>query len=244
MDKKTFETTEEYRKFLSERLSEMDRSGRYNVFLHAVTNYTPLFENLRGDANQTIKLKIQAILKEGFLLNGYSSYGAYGSMNGTSKFVGEINSVENFDKIINYHYDNNGAQEYSVTLIMAIPKYIDAGDEIYELSSVEGDLPYAGQHDKVCLFDVVKGSYLPKSFNLGIQIINNKTGEVVFLNNTEHISSKSEQEQEDELKEFVNQIHNYVAKYSKDNHVDWQEVFSEETERHINSVSDFCYDID
>lgn len=244
MKKINFETTEEYRDYLQQRFAKVDNAGRYNIFLHAITNYTSCSAETKGRANEDIKMKLESILKNGFLLDGYSNFGAYGSMNGTSKFVGEINSAENFDKVVNYHYDNNQLQEYSVTLIMAIPKYIDTGDNIYELSSVDGDLHYGGTHKKECLYDVVKGMYLPKSFNLGVQIINNETGEVVFLDNEEHISSKSQHAQESELKDYATSVKKCVEKYSKDGHIDWQEVFKKETDQHMDSIADFYYSID
>ena len=244
MLKKEFATVEEYEKYLSERLYRMDQGGRYNIYLHAVTTYTPFNNQKRKSEREELALKIDAIINQGFLLRGYSSYGAYGSMNGTSMFQGEINSKEKFDRVIGYKFDGNQNQEYRATLIMAIPKYIDIKDDILEFSSVEGEFPFAGANTKRSIFDLVKGDYLPKSLTLGIQIINNKTGEVVFLDNDKHLSSLSQAEQEKEMSQYVDQIKRYIEKYSVNGILDWQSVFKKETMLHEESISDFYYDLD
>ena len=244
MIRKEFETIKEYEQYLSERLHIMDQGGRYNIYLHAVTIYTPYNDGIRHSEREELALKIGAIIKQGFLLRGYSNFGAYGSMSGTSMFQGEINSKEKFDNIINYHFDSNENQEFSATLIMAIPKYIDTKEEILEFSSVEGEFSFVGANTKKSIFDVVKGEYLPKSLTLGIQIINNTTGQVVFLDNNEHISSKSQEEQEKEMSQYVNQIKYYTEKYSVNGEFNWQTVFQKETELHEEMISDFYYDID
>lgn len=239
-----FTNIEEYRNYLSEKLGDINQTGKYNIFIHCVTNHTAYFGR-RLSADEDRKLKIEGIMTKGLDLNGASYIGSYGSINGTAKFVGELDCIEKFDRIINYDYLSYDGKV--CVIIMTIPKFLDLGDSIIEFSSVDGDLDYHGPHKKECVLDISKGNYLSPSFNLGCQTIDKNEGTITFIENEEHFSKKSKKEMEQEMKSYVQRVQEVLKEEGKDEpskrKIDWKKIFTRKTKEHEEIISDALNDI-
>lgn len=195
-----FDSKQEYALFLAEKFQEISKVQEFNIFCHCVTDYTRYFIFPVEDADKDLQMKIENILRVGLNLDGTQNYGRYGSINGCARFFGEANAVD-VTNIVNYDYFSRGKTKD--TIIIAIPKFININGKYLEFSSLNGTMEHKSQHDKDCVFDLVKGSFLPVEFILGYQKVEKLTGQVIFSENDKHFSKLSTSQQDELMQKFV-----------------------------------------
>ncbi len=232
-----FDCIEDYENYLSEIFPQLAQEREYNIFMHCVTSRTSYFVERTKNPDEDVKKKVQSIMKYGLNLDGTQDYGNYGSINGTAKFFGNSKDVD-VEKIVDYDYFSMSDNVNSI--IIAMPKYIDVYDEQVEFSSYNGSMKHASQHVKDCLFDLIKGYYLPLEFIWAHQIVNKKTGEVTLNLNERHLSVINDDEKAELLKEMT-QKSERVLEYCKNkyNIQDYEDIFKSMTDEHMDAIDDY-----
>lgn len=240
---KTIEFTNivDYKNFLGGNLTQIAEDMEYNIFMHCVTGNTNYFPNKYATVDEEIKKKVEGIMRHGLNLDGAQDYGNYGSINGTAKFFGnskEVNPLE----IVNYDYFSYMNTVNSI--IIAIPKYININGEQVEFSSYKGSMKHAAQHIKDCLFDLIKGCYLPVEFIWAHQIIDNKNGSAVINLNERHLSLLSDADKFallDKLSKKSEGVLDYCRnKYGINS---FEEIFKCMTDEHMTAIDDYLNEI-
>ena len=232
-----FDTIEEHEDYLDEIFPYIAQDMEYNIFIHCVTSRSKYFLGEIKSVEDDVKNKVESIMRCGLNLDGTQGYGSYGSINGTAKFYGNSKEVDSSD-IIDYDYFSMSKQVNSI--IIAIPKYIEINGEMVEFSSYNGIMKHSSQHVKDCLFDVVKGSFLPIEFVFAHQMVDKENGKVVLNLNEKHLSNLSEDEKEQLLKRLSDKclraIERCKEKYGTD---DMEELFEHKTEEHMIAIDDY-----
>lgn len=232
-----FENINDYEDFLTEKLSQIAEDREYNIFMHCVTGHTSYFVERNKSIDEDIKMKVAGIMKRGLNLDGAQDYGNYGSINGTAKFFGNSLDVDASD-IVNYDYFSRTSRVNSI--IIAIPKFIDVYGEQVEFSSYNGSMKHASQHVKDCLFDLIKGCYLPTEFILAHQIIDKEIGCATINLNEEHLSLLDE----DKKKILLNKLSKKCEEkldYCRNRYGinTYEDVFKCMTDEHMTAIDDF-----
>lgn len=232
-----FNNIERYEEYLKEMFPSLAQDREYNIFIHCVTNNTNYFIERPKTIDEDVKRKIEGIMEHGLNLDGAQDYGNYGSINGTAKFFGNSKKVD-VGKIINYDFFSRTSKVNSI--LIAIPKYINVYGELVEFSSYKGVMKHSSQHIKDCLFDLVKEHFLPVEFILGHQMINNKTGEVTFNLNDNHISFLSEECKINLLQKMQKKCE-HILEYCKNRYgvYEYEDVFKIMTKEHMFVIDDF-----
>lgn len=233
----SFNSREEYRKFLQKHLVEISKNEDFNIFLHCVTTHTPYMLRRNNSKEQEIKDKISGIWKIGLDLNGAQDYGSYGSINGTARFMGDAQSVD-LDRIINYDYVSHSKRVHS--FIFAIPKWIDVDGETLEFSSYKDVMYKPSEHHKSCLFDVSKGRYMPTAFILACQEAVGEDEIFDITINDNHFAFLSQSDKEQITNGFAEKIKKVMGRCKdKYNTTNIKDVLDKMTDEHLYMIRDF-----
>lgn len=237
MKKLNFSNIEEYENYLNDVFPKLAEDMEYNIFIHCVTCNTNYFCERPASPEVEIGLKVDGIMKHGLNLDGAQGYGNYGSINGTARFLGNSRHVD-VSRISQYDFFSRSKNVNSI--IIAIPKYIKVFGKQVEFSSYKGVMKNCSQHIKDCLYDLVKGYYLPVEFILGHQIVNQGTGAVTLNLNEKHLSLLEVHEKL-KLLNSMTQKSEHVINYCKNRYgvEDYEEIFKVMTEEHMFAISDF-----
>lgn len=232
-----FANKEEYKNYLIGLFEVVSENQEYNIFLHCVTNYSRYFVEKIGNEEE-IQMKVEGILKNGLNLEGTQGFGGYGSINGTARFIGSSTDFVNIDKIADYDYFS--VSKTVSTIVITIPKYVVIKDESVEFSSLNGTMENPTQHTKACLFDVVKGMFLPVEFILGYQTVNKEDGSISFYQNPKHLAKLSKIEQ----KEFMEKLSKKCEEKLKYCRVRYgteslEEIFEIMTQEHMTLIDEY-----
>ncbi len=232
-----FDSIEDYENYLSEIFPHLAQDREYNIFMHCVTSRTSYFVERSKTPDEDVRKKVESIMKRGLNLDGTQDYGNYGSINGTAKFYGNSRDVD-VKNISEYDYFSGTDNVHSI--IIAIPKYIQVYGEKVEFSSYNGSMKHASQHVKDCLFDLIKGYYLPLEFIFAHQIVNKKTGEVTLNLNEKHLSIISDDDKDELLREMTEKSEQ-VLEYckSKYNVSNYEDIFKSMTDEHMDAIDDY-----
>ena len=200
-----FEKIDEYKTFLKDKLSDLSKQGEFDIYAHLVDVFA---RETNGRPKDEILIdKTMSIFANGLYLNNSSFFSVpYTSINGTSKYLGNSNTL-NVDDIISYSYNNDKTNDRVVVLLAVPKKIVYKGNEI-DFSSVDGvheifdekfkntaefqeafkncnDLRYT----KLSLLDCTLENSVPKEYVLAAQKISPLENKASFIENKKHLSN-------------------------------------------------------
>jgi hypothetical protein len=231
-----FEKIDEYKTFLKDKLSELSKQGEFDIYVHFVDVFAR--ETNGKPKDEILSDKTMSIFANGLYLNNSSFFSVpYTSINGTSKYLGNSNTL-NVDDIISYSYNNDKTNDRVVVLLAVPKKIVYKGNEI-DFSSVDGvheifdekfkntvefqeafkdcnDLRFT----KLSLLDCTLGSSVPKEYVLAAQKIYPLENKASFIENKKHLSNLEEIEKTDFNKKLENKLENIGLKDDASNAFD------------------------
>lgn len=213
-----FENSQQYLEYLKQQFDALQRDGFYNIYLHQIGRLDD--DEIRSVGYQAAyESKIASFLGKGLKID------RYGSIGGTAKFTGQSDKV-NLQEVLSYSFDKYVS--HNAVAIFAIPKFIHFSGKTEEFSSFRGraresallkqhlsnlyklgGLQLQPRDIKFCLYDAVKGTYMPNIFLLGIQEIDKKSKRITFVDGGTHmiyLSGDEKQNAEKLMAEFGAQI--------------------------------------
>lgn len=204
-----FESIENYKSFLGEKLKEISKQGDFDIYLHLIDSFS-------GDGGKSydeiVQDKALSILTNGLYLNKSSFFTiTYSSLNATSLYVCSSSSP-NLDEIVEYTYNINKNRNRAVVLI-AVPKKVEyKGNEI-EFSSINGihqtsdeefksnetlKEMFKGCNDfrftRMSLMDCTLTNVVPKEYILGVQKIMPEQDKASFIESRSHICNMTNEQ--------------------------------------------------
>lgn len=204
IQKYQFNKKEDLYKAIQTLLSNVSSKGNYNLFLHKVYDFD---EYGKTHTRITAKSNMKGIFETGLNLSKYSS------IQQTSVYKGDLNEHK-ADDIINYNYPWHVDDQ--VVVIIAIPFYAPINNKKVDFSTPIfpfGEYNLFSRNDRsqyTMAFDALDYSKVPTEFILGSIVTNlPKESEESFISrneayemylNTNHISNKTKEQQEEFLK--------------------------------------------
>ena len=216
-----FETINDYKKFLENKVENISKIREYDFRCHYIDVFGGDNKKYGGETYPEVsKAKAESIIKNGlYLCNSSISDIPYTSINGTSAFLTESENF-NAQNIIDYKY-TSPSQNDRMVVIFAIPKYVNYKGNKIEFSCYKNvralddknfeKVPeikeaYKGLKDirfaNFGLLDCILGTTFPKEYILGAHFISPQTNSAYFIENPNHLSNLPK-EQFDEFKNDV-----------------------------------------
>lgn len=209
-----FNSRKEVEKYLVDVMSDLNKKGEFNIFVHQINSYQTHFE--RG--KNILEKKIEGILRDGLTLSAYASI--FGTTNlACSSFELNPNPILDYD----YYRGSN----FPICVI-AIPKYIDVDGEKTEFSTYQSNTAeireqirhiffdngfHTSNHNiKSSLFDVIKEyKDLPNYYVLGV--MNQGENNFTFVENPQHLKMANKKEFKKYQQSVSNKIKDAYEEY-------------------------------